>query len=342
MMMKNKYLTLDFWRSFLYIFFGSMIFLILFYFRVIRTRIPRDLYTNISWVLVIIYVCMIMVFLYLIIKMIIKIKNGPKNQIIENEYLIKMISYINRIKKYFYTSLEELDSFLKAVILGEKYPQILMKISAFISKNIKFSYGRYFSWIFVFFPRIIISIVFFIDVVYFNYMEYFYKVLPLALIMLLYKYVIFCLRAFAEGNLKLHAKEIYLYEYKNNEFIKISTGDYVSRKFSEANRHTNSELMFQEEYLFGKNLEKFQFSFSEQTMKEEKEFFKYASFEEVDARLITYYFNMHRWWIYPEVLIYSSNMYKEEIDGPKFLLFTYCVYFMSWSYMLLYGITTAT
>jgi len=66
--------------------------------------------------------------------------------------------------------------------------KLFEKIGSFV---IKYQYFLQYLIIFDYLPRIVISISFFLDVFYFNYFNYFYKLMPLYLIVVIFKCLIY-------------------------------------------------------------------------------------------------------------------------------------------------------
>ena len=81
----------------------------------------------------------------------------------------------------------------------------MLNFNSFITNKLNFYSGIYLTWIFNFFIRIILAITFAIDVLYFHKFYYFFKFLPLLIIVLLYEYLLYCITTVAKHNLNRYS-----------------------------------------------------------------------------------------------------------------------------------------
>jgi hypothetical protein len=325
-----------------YVFFGWLIFCYLFYFRVIYKRVPRELYTNISTFLLILYILIILGHLISLIMSIYKIffyknkttKKTFKEKLMENKYIISISSLFDIYSK----SLKEFDNYIKSFpVIDKYYTEIMFNFSCFITENFKFYYGVYFNFLFNFFIRIILILAFSIDVLYFHKFYYFFKVLPLIIILLIYEYILHCISEVTKTNLNTQIKNFTIIVKKDNSNNEINLNEYLILKSRECTSNPlKGHEFYTEEYLINTNFSNYHFSFSEEFIKELD--LENSSLDEQKELLINVYIHIHKAIIYPALFYEMLHVFKTDIHGPKITLFTSTLYLISWSYILLYGI----
>ena len=97
----------------------------------------------------------------------------------KHDRIVSLLSFFQVYSK----SMKEFDTYIKSfAIIDKYYTNIMYNLNTFICNKMNYSYGKYLTWIFNFFIRILVSLTFSIDVLYFHKFYYFYKVLPLLVI----------------------------------------------------------------------------------------------------------------------------------------------------------------
>ena len=185
---------------------------------------------------------------------------------------------------------------------------------------------------------IILAITFAIDVLYFHKFYYFFKFLPLLIILLLYEYLLYCITTVAKTNLQLHANSFTISAPIDNTIKEITLAEYVILKWRESTSNPfEAHKYYTTEYLLNENLTKYHFNFSKDFIKDEIQIADLPLNEQNDI-LIHFYIQVHKVILYPEFFYQYLNIFKTNLHGPKVTCFTSILYLVSWSYIILYGI----
>lgn len=221
---------MKFLQQLLYIAIGIAITSFIIHRRLLVVRIPHEIKFKFNWILIIIAIFIITLSGISLYKQIYWNKEP-------SERMIKLLKPIIRLNKQIKISLEELfkiferSYYIRDTIsrIGDIYSNIT------IARQIK-----YIHFICNIFPRPIIAIALFSDIVIFNKFEYLYKVLILLLIPLIFKFIIYitstwALHCYKETLEYLDVEEISYkrddyYEYECNYMLKVGLEHIQSKE----------------------------------------------------------------------------------------------------------------
>ena len=138
----------------IYVFLGALFFAYLFYFRVIYVRTPRDLYNNISDILLYVYILIVLGHIIALCTSLYKIwfynpqkKSKWLEKFMKHDRIVSLLSFFQVYSK----SMKEFDTYIKSfAIIDKYYTDFMYKLDYFIAKKLKFYYVAYLTWIFNF------------------------------------------------------------------------------------------------------------------------------------------------------------------------------------------------
>lgn len=171
---------------FLLAFIGFIHLSFIFWFRFLRERMPRNIPFDCTWYIFILLVVICVTYGYILLRL-----WAPKDP---HPWVIKILSSISFIRK----PVDTLDIFIRESYYGFK---MVDKIFIFIAKIIEntkyknifmFYYSLYIKIYFI--PKILLLILFIIDVFHYSRLENFYKYIWLSLIILIIEYLIYTLQ----------------------------------------------------------------------------------------------------------------------------------------------------
>ena len=165
--------------QYILIILGIIMFLAFIWFRFIRTCLPKDIPFHFSLLGFCVLVSTCSIFLYIVISLLRQSQSSN--------------SFIKVIINIIYIPLETLDHSIKNISKVKKYYKhfiiFLIKILEFLVVKTNIFY-----YTFTIIPRLILLTTLFTDIFYFGKLEYIYKVLILAVFILLGKYIIYSLK----------------------------------------------------------------------------------------------------------------------------------------------------
>lgn len=185
---------------------GISIICLIIWNRLIRVRVAIMLEDiNYTYIRFIITICIIISFLFLLIYTIRKVFNiKPKH----NSFVIRSLEYLSNTLLISYIT-----TIVKEIIDSPKYIYVLLRDSLsdtyFLTLSAsylgvwlyKFKKLEMFSFSLYLLPKLIVSLVFLIDVIYYHQLNYFYKSILLLLLPIIYKVYFFTVNNITENNL---------------------------------------------------------------------------------------------------------------------------------------------
>lgn len=191
-------------KSKLYFIIGLILIISLFYYRVLKIHIPKSIFELNMFLIVFTTILYSIKTLVLLIKLI-KLRYFPKKK--PNELLQKLYhKYVYPLNIIIDLSYKSIDSYVKDKMLGPKLLGLNLKnLMHFLLNNIgnKHSYYKALFIVFDIIPKTSILMIFGIDIIFFNKLENIYLFSWIILIPLIFKYIIFTLKEFAEYNIIL-------------------------------------------------------------------------------------------------------------------------------------------
>jgi hypothetical protein len=199
----NKKIMLKKIKDALFFFGGLLLIVYVFYRRVIKERIPHEILFQYQTKTVISISVILGLLIFFLIMNIIKIfsQNTEKDEKDEKdkqvthplkikffEYKTKLLAFSQKVSNMIQNALDKNLEFL----LCFDYIKVIVKIFS----EILLPLTNYHLWIYYFFiiiPRMLIAAIFFLDVYIFHYFYYFYKALPLLLLPLCMKVIVYML-----------------------------------------------------------------------------------------------------------------------------------------------------
>jgi len=151
----------EFFNKYFFILFGALIFVTYIWLRFIRERLPKELPFNLSFLGFLILIELCIIYLYIIISCLdISKKNTTR------VYIINLL----------YKPLEEFDYFWKHLSFIQTH---YIKFSVWLAYKLQYVINKnnIFYIIFAILPRIILITIFYIDIFYFQKLEYIYNFL---------------------------------------------------------------------------------------------------------------------------------------------------------------------
>ena len=282
--------------------------------RLIYKRVPKDLNNELSLCIKIIFIQILLIFIILLLQNI-------KIYLIKNKYLI-LNSSNNNIKKIFLYYLQLGSQFLSKSLslvherlIETKFSPYIEKLGSYLTTNCKFYSTCYLTIIFNFIPKIIVLLVFLIDVFIFNQLKYFYVFGSLLLIPLIYQYV----------NYAIYQDALKGIIDSNNYLVIMDkhTGEVITalNYFKICSR---SKL----EYTNELDISKFKYTFNDSFLEQNKENPK-----------INYVATLSQFMVEINALVEIASYTQfitiwYEINVPLFNIFIYFSYVMGWGYIL--------
>jgi hypothetical protein len=194
------------YKKFFFIINGFIIILFILWNYLIRVRLPKDITSSIpSNYILFYYILMFLTFMYLTLKIIIEFYVGSPQH-------LKIIKYLNEVKE---NSLLEADNFIRNKI--ENLLAFQQKLFLYFYEHLLFV-----QYVYVFFmlvPKIIVVSLFLVDVLYLNMINYFYKALPLLLLPLITRYIIFDFQRLYDKQCTLISECINIHSYDTGDEI---------------------------------------------------------------------------------------------------------------------------
>ena len=179
----------------IFICIGLSFLLYLFYIRVLSKHLPKELNYNLNIIakITFVYLFSIMIFLFIttIRKYCITYKYYQPREIKESLYIYSIIKKI--IEKFFILYNKSLLAIHKIIMTYINYDYI-NKLTLYIITHIGFKHIYKFKLIFNFLPRILFLTIFIIEVLFFNRLDFLYKISFILLIPMLLQYFIFMLK----------------------------------------------------------------------------------------------------------------------------------------------------
>lgn len=315
----------------LLIFFGFFLVLLLLWNRLIRTRLPTELNSNLNKLTIFIYtfllVCILIAFFYNIL-LLLKSSAHKKNafSILWGKLYLLPYNPLHIINN----SLTALDAFIKNNMpiynahqsYGDFFIETLgLKCSKYTKTSLLILY------LFKLVPQLFVCFLFFLDVTYFHRFDYFYKSLWLLILPIMMSYIIYSLRTLIVTNLD-SLDSIMIFKVKLNDF----TTEYINLTPEIIDRDFNHITVYQwynvvkntkpGEYLcYNSFTENYRKNFS--TAEEEQLTINYC------LEFLQKAFNIYQF-------LETYDNYKTKIEIPS-NIFRYFIYLLGWVYILLYG-----
>jgi hypothetical protein len=202
--------------NYIYIILGIIIVSFILWNRLMRIRLPKDIPMNLSIWSYILYIGLTLIFLWLILISIYHMVSKTKES----------ISMFSSITKLYYNSLYALDNTL-TYIKTRTIDKYQIRFVQFCNKYIQNYTIIYLTFNMT--PKIVVAVVFLIDTFYYNKISNFYKFLPLLLLPLLVRYLLYYYKNVFEKECQDLNKRIsiYCYDIMDNMTIEISLSSYI-------------------------------------------------------------------------------------------------------------------
>ena len=220
-----------------YVIIGLSIFLFIFYVRIIRMRLPKDLdlfYPDIKWIFLFVTINSIIMSLFIIYKNLCLYFHQEERETIFTIYGNKISAFIDK------GILEGYD-----FICGfHPHPYDIVSKIADIFFNIFKNMSIAITLWLTFYIKCIISIIFLIDIFIFFQFNYFYKSLFLLVIPLIFKIIFYILRDFSTNITEIE------------EFINVAhvEGDTYKFTFKAEFKHLTNIKVYMEQYILCKQI----------------------------------------------------------------------------------------
>jgi hypothetical protein len=203
-------------KYYLLLFIGSLSIVYILFIRLIAVKLPRELYINISWILISLYIIIIFGLLYAFISTLYQMVSMST---IKDSFIIQWITKLKQVVLLWYDSLITVDNFIKAT-LGRNTYLIMETLGNLISSKYDTKpYAKYVVLLFKYIPRIIIALIFSIDVILYNKFDLFYKTSCFLLLPLILIYIIYSFREFCIINVKQLESNICILELSTDIYI---------------------------------------------------------------------------------------------------------------------------
>ena len=288
---------------------GLFFLLLIFYFRLIRERLPTDLQTNVTFFRLCIYFYLASFFLFLMVYSIVKLfitstSNSKFSELIHffsNIFYTSLIAFYDSIKEYFKDS--------DYICFGKVH----QKSGMFLFKFINTPYKQIiFLIVLDILPKFLVLFAFVLDVFVFNKFYYLYKfsfflLLPLILRFLQYTFDIFC-----TTNIE-HFDTILAFYDSNNERL-------------------NAETLYTHYYFLPDfELENYKFGLAEEIM------FRYAGVKYDESESIAVHASTLYYCFFPMAKFFTDlNFYKDKYT-PYMQILLYFGYMVGWGYVVYFS-----
>ena len=318
---------------FIKIFIGTLTFFYIIYHRLLRERIPRELYIHLDNIKLFYYsailsitFCLVIYNFYLIYKR--KFKQKQKNQTKLYLYITNMYKYLKNPLNFFIDSLVSLDAFLKNKTPDynerENYAHHITEIIA--KSFIKFEKFSLLGLIIIRTSiQIFVCLMFFTDIIIYQKFYYFYNFLWMLLIPMIISYISYSINIHAKTNLNdlnsfITLRAIYRKDIdadnanslENTEIISIDTWYHIVK---DSNSESDEIICF--------NLLNEEIKFNRTTIDQ-------VQLLEFYLQNINMYFNFR-------LYVDKYQEYKELVETP-FNIFKYTIYSICWFYIINYAI----
>jgi len=324
-------------NNYIYILAGFIIVFFIIYFRLIYVRIPRELYLNPHWSLLLIYLLTIFMILINIILHCLTILKNMKILTKSNPSKIKLFfsKKASLVKHIFSKSLLSFEHFMNVYFTDINF-KICFEIMYYATINIVYVKIQIVTWIFDYIPRLIISICFIYDIFYLQTLNYFFKVIPLFILPIIYNYICFTIKKICEINIDNCGRYLTIYDYKEQINIP-NPWTYVKLISHRVNPPDRLDYYFSDNFLLNDNLSLFKFGLSQEYLKQNEIEFSLLSDKQVTDRLYNLYLGFHQTYILPFLYIIRIEIYRSSLDALLGLLNS-LIYLFGWSYILLYSL----
>jgi hypothetical protein len=307
---------------------GVLGFIIIFYYiylRLILVRLPKNLSQNLDLIDILFLTIIIAIFAFLTIynycyyfnlKYTI-ITNNPN---FKQNIILGIKNLVTAIKKNFFYCLTTVDNLIKHEMLKNNLGIGLKKGIKFIYTKINFMYksssGFYiFYFAFDFLPKMIVLTSFIFDLFLYSKFDYVYKLSFLLIIPLIFNYILFTYKEFAEFNINLLNIDVIYFKFHDGTIM--STDDHIQEA-------TILEFDPKEPFRFN--------------VVELSEEFKTHCYNTNDNITETILFYSEQFGFFKKIRrdIAIFDLYKAAIGIP-FNIIRFFIYFLLWSYVLFYG-----
>ena len=329
------------------IFLGFFLFAFYFWIRFIRVRLPQDIPFNLSVLkfLILLFICFI--YLYVIYRIYKKPQLHP--------IFLSLIPYILWIFK----SLAEFDHYLKALpYIKEKFHTLVI----YLAHKLDYSDpSRLEHLLFIGvnnIPRMILLFVFFLDVFYFHKLFYIYYFIPLNILLLMPKYILYSFKLVKEPLIFSLEKEIdfistptivnitpfdvSLLEDDEDEdgyypeTVRMSIREFIEYYIEGITVHNLEKIeysLFIYEYLHEKIQKKYNY---ESTLKIPRYLNEELLYKPIEYKLKGTIYTELIIWMYDLIMIHSAELKPQE----HITCMIYLVYFICWLYILILSLPT--
>lgn len=328
-------------KNIIYIFVGLFLIMLFLFFRLFYVRLPRNLYTNITFELLAMYLVITIIIIislgFTVYKLLIEYEyiksnnNSIVNRYIQNNSLIKLVKTCINLCKH---SLITLDNYIKFYIIT-KWLFIGLFFMNKITKHIKYENAPYLTLIFDFIPRILITILFSIDVFIYHKFDFFYKAMPMLLLPVIYQYICYTLKNICELNLQ-SAEDIFLIIDTTNN-IKLSPIEYVKsyiRKAWDNPKLINSS--FSEYSLLNNNLEAYTFGWTQNYIDKNQTKFNKMTNDEITQAFFVSYLQFNQLFVLTSIYLFNIELTKDkQLTWIRLSLSS--ILLLNWTYIIYYG-----
>jgi len=321
---------------------GGFIISYLIYFRIIYVRVPRELYTEVHFLLLIFYLLIVCAFSLLFYKNLYKViyKEEP---ISTNPLVQKVKESLSKITAVYAEGLKTVDSVIKEIypLHFNEYTRLL---HVFFIDRLLFHHGPYLDIIFNYIPRLSLAGAFFYDVVINNYMQTFFMLAPLALIPLIYSYCCYAsYNVYLTGiGIKPQRLDYEKYDEAREKFFPIEERTYIMQKWRECyTRYYRAKERYETDYLWGlkpyNDLPEFETYRINLTSEFRALLPADLTEEELHQTRMDYYLHLNQDVFYPFFFHWNIKIFAESIYGPRVRTFVYLIYVISWVYLILFS-----
>lgn len=236
-----------------------------------------------------------------------------------------LLSIINKSLKVF-------DTFIKNNIF-KNWLSWSIKLIKLITK-VPYQYITYLNWVFDYIIRLGVCLCFTLDVVYYHKINYLYKALPLLLIPLIYKYILYTLHTVTEINLE-DIKDVFIINEDNKIITSFEYCKILAKKVLLSPSMANT--FFSDNYLLHDNLKQFTFQWTDSYIAHNEITFKDYNDTELSNFFLESYLVYNQLFVLTSIYLYTLD-YNYKNMGLWVSFMISFLYFFNWLYILIYGI----